>query len=69
VHNTATQRQFSLYSPSSRPTSPLRIGHVEARGLAAKGWAWMDGDDIDDDDAILDFRVTPRSTADLSTPC
>jgi len=32
VHNTARQRQFSLYSPSSRPTSHLRWGQVEVRG-------------------------------------
>ena len=30
AHNTARQRQFSLHSPSSRPTSDLRCGQVEA---------------------------------------
>ena len=32
VHNTARERQFSLYSPSSRPTSHLRCGQVEVKG-------------------------------------
>ena len=32
VHNTVTQRQFYLYSPSSRPTSHLRCGQLEVRG-------------------------------------
>jgi len=30
----ARQRQFSLYSPYSRPTSHLRCGQVEVRGIS-----------------------------------
>jgi len=31
VHNTARDRQFYLYSPSSRPTSHLRCHQLEVR--------------------------------------
>ena len=38
VHNTAAQRQFTYYSPSSRPTSHLRCGQVKVRG-----WGYGEG--------------------------